>query len=48
MPKKYRYEFKVRVVEEYFEGKLGYRSLAHKYKISTESLVKQWVNNYKV
>ena len=37
----------MRVVEEYFEGKLGYRTLANKYNISTESLVRQWVNNYK-
>ena len=47
MSKKYSYEFKMRVVEEYFEGKLGYRALANKYQISDKSLVKQWVNNYK-
>lgn len=37
----------MRVVEEYFEGKLDYRTLANKYNVSTESLVRQWVNNYK-
>ncbi|OFL65619.1 hypothetical protein HMPREF2758_01990 [Facklamia sp. HMSC062C11] len=47
MSKRYSYKFKMRVVEEYFEGKLGYRTLANKYNISTESLVRQWVNNYK-
>ncbi|PMB83597.1 hypothetical protein [Dolosicoccus paucivorans] len=44
MSKKYRYEFKMRVVEEYFEEKLGYMALAKKYNISAKSLVRQWVN----
>lgn len=48
MSKKYSFELKMRVVEEYFEGKLGYKALAEKYSISTKSLVIRWVNNYKI
>ena len=47
MSKKYSFELKMRVVEEYFEGKLGYKALAEKYSISTKSLVIRWVTTIK-
>ncbi|MGX7108669.1 transposase [Facklamia miroungae] len=47
MSKKYAYELKIKVVEEYIEGKLGYKALTKKYGISSPSLVKNWVYNYK-
>lgn len=47
MSKKYSYEFKLKVVEEYCEGKLGFRALMNKYNISDKSLISQWINNYK-
>lgn len=47
MHKKYSYEFKLAVVKEYLEGILGYTSLSKKYDVSSDSLVKTWVNTYK-
>ncbi|NKZ29453.1 transposase, partial [Facklamia miroungae] len=37
MSKKYAYELKIKVVEEYIEGKLGYKALTKKYGISSPS-----------
>ena len=48
MSKKYSYEFKLRVVEDYFEGTLSNIALANRYGISTRSLVERWGNNYKI
>ena len=46
--KKYDYEFKKKVVEEYLEGEHGYRYLAQKYQMPTDSLIERWVKAYKV
>ena len=46
--KKYDYEFKKKVVEEYLEGEHGYRYLAKKYQMPTDSLIEKWVKAYKV
>ena len=43
---KYSYELKKKIVEEYLSGKTSYSVLEDKYQID-ESLVKNWVNNYK-
>ena len=43
---KYNYELKKKIVEEYLSGKTSYSVLGDKYQID-ESLVKNWVNNYK-
>lgn len=46
MKNKYSYELKVKVVEDYLQGELGYRKLAKKYGLKTEKLVPYWVNQY--
>ena len=43
---KYSYEFKKEVVQEYLDGKGGYRLLAKKFGIPSMSKVKLWVDNY--
>lgn len=47
MSQKYSYEFKLKVVEEYLNGTLGYTLLAKKHHISTTSLIEKWVNQFK-
>ncbi|MCE7781960.1 transposase [Staphylococcus xylosus] len=47
MGKHYKYEFKLKVVQEYLNSSLGYRALAKKYEISTKSLIERWVAQYK-
>lgn len=37
----------MKVVDEYLNGTLGYKLLAKKYNISSASLIKKWVNQYK-
>ncbi|MDO4518245.1 MAG: transposase, partial [Bacillota bacterium] len=44
---KYSYEFKKKVVEEYLQGKGGYKYLAKKHHVSSYSCIKRWVNAYK-
>lgn len=44
---KYNLKFKLKVVKEYLEGYIGYRSLAKKYNIKSEAEVVRWVNAYK-
>ena len=44
---KYNLEFKLKVVKEYLEGNIGYLSLAKKYNIKSESVIRRWVNAYK-
>ena len=43
---KYKTEFKIKVVEEYLEGNIGYKGLAKKYSIPDHSTVRNWVNAY--
>ncbi len=43
---KYSYEFKKKVVQEYFKGKGGYRYLAKKYKVPSRSNIEEWVKAY--
>lgn len=40
---KYNEQFKIMVVREYLEGKLGYETLAKKHGIKSWSLIKRWV-----
>ena len=44
---KYSTEFKIKVVKEYLETNISYKSLSGKYSIPPESVVKSWVNAYK-
>ena len=43
---KYSEEFKLKLVKEYAEGKLGYRRLAHKYGLPDPSPIMRWVRAY--
>ncbi|UJF14731.1 IS3 family transposase [Jeotgalibaca sp. MA1X17-3] len=44
---KYSYELKLKIVEDYMNGKGGYYYLANKYGVTSDSTVKKWVNSYK-
>lgn len=44
---KYSPEFKLRIVNEYLQATLGYRSLAKKYQIPSQSQIETWVRQYK-
>lgn len=43
---KYSYEFKKKVVQEYLNGKGGYKYLAKLYNIPDKKQVRVWVNSY--
>lgn len=45
---KYSYAFKRKIVLEYLQGKTGYASLASKYHIHNDSVIKKWVASWKV
>ncbi|WP_404458823.1 helix-turn-helix domain-containing protein [Oceanobacillus kapialis] len=44
---KYSEEFKIKLVTEYLYGNLGYRSLAKKYNMASETSIIEWVKVYK-
>ena len=44
---KYNTEFKMKVVKEYLETNISYKSLSGKYCVPSEIVVKKWVNAYK-
>ena len=44
---KYSTEFKMKLVKEYLEGKIGYRELAKKYNIPNKCAIQTWVSAYK-
>ena len=44
---KYSTEFKMKLVEEYLESNISYKSLSDKYCIPSEIVIKNWVNAYK-
>lgn len=44
---KYSTEFKMKVVKEYLETSISYKSLSNKYCILSESLIRKWVSSYK-
>ena len=45
---KYSDDFKLKIVKEYLHGPMGYKLLAKKYKMPSESPIRRWVNAYKV
>ena len=47
MSKKYSYEFKLNLVQDYLNGTLGYTLLTKKHAISDSDLIGKWVNQYK-
>ncbi len=44
---KYSYEFKKKVVEEYLDGKGGYKHLAERNGITNKCILQNWVKAYK-
>lgn len=44
---KYSEAFKIKLVNEYLYGNLGYRSLSKKYHIPSDTPLKNWVKSYK-
>ena len=44
---KYSTEFKIKLVKEYLESNISYKSLSDKYCIPSEKVIKTWVNTYK-
>lgn len=45
---KYSKGFKLKVVQEYLNGNLGYLLLAQKYGITSPTPIKHWIRAYKV
>ncbi|MGP4079763.1 helix-turn-helix domain-containing protein [Bacillus sp. Marseille-Q3570] len=44
---KYSEEFKIKLVSEYLNGNLGYKSLAKKYNMPSRTPIQDWVRAYK-
>jgi len=44
---RYTEEFKLSVVNEYFDGELGVRTLAKKYKLPSKNYITIWINEMK-
>ncbi|MCE5039495.1 helix-turn-helix domain-containing protein [Staphylococcus auricularis] len=47
MGKHYKYDFKMKVVKEYLNGKQGYDKLTKKYGLPSNSMIIRWVDQYK-
>ena len=45
---KYSADFKLKIVQEYLKGGIGYGALAHKYGISSKKCIQHWVRKYQV
>ena len=45
---KYSVEFKLKIVQEYLKGDIGYHALAHKYGIPDKKRIQFWVAKYRV
>ncbi|MGO3601268.1 MAG: helix-turn-helix domain-containing protein [Enterococcus faecalis] len=43
---KYSFEFKLKIVQEYREGKAGISYLSKKYRVRSEKQVQDWLNAY--
>lgn len=46
MGKHYKFEIKLKIVQEYLNSSLGYERLAKKYNLSHRSILQRWVNQY--
>ncbi|RFU69775.1 transposase, partial [Peribacillus saganii] len=44
---KYSEGFKLKVVQEYLQDKLGYKLLSKKYEMPSSTPIEQWVRAYK-
>ena len=44
---KYSFELKVKIVQEYLDGKGGAKYLSKKHGIKSERQVKDWINVYR-
>ena len=45
---KYTADFKLKIVQEYLRGDIGYLALAHKYGIPSTKRIRHWVGQYRV
>ena len=43
---KYSEKFKLKLVTEYLDGNNGYRSLAKKYNMGSQTSIREWVKAY--
>ncbi|MCZ2260955.1 helix-turn-helix domain-containing protein, partial [Sporosarcina sp. G11-34] len=43
---KYNEEFKIKLVTEYLDGNIEYRSLAKKYNMGSQTSIRAWVKAY--
>ncbi|MCG2076208.1 helix-turn-helix domain-containing protein [Staphylococcus epidermidis] len=46
MGKHYKFEIKLKIVQEYLNSSLGYERLTKKYNLSHHSMLQRWVNQY--
>ncbi len=46
MGKDYKFEMKLKIVEEYLNSSLGYKRLSKKYNVCDDCLVERWVKEY--
>lgn len=44
---KYSYEFKKKLVAEYFNGDVGYDAITKKYGLGSTSILRRWISAYK-
>lgn len=47
MSQKYSEDFKLSVVKEYYDGKLGVRLLARKYNLPSKNYITNWIKHFK-
>ncbi|MFW3613117.1 helix-turn-helix domain-containing protein [Staphylococcus caprae] len=46
MGKHYKFEIKLKIVQEYLNSSLGYERVTKKYNLSHHSMLQRWVNQY--
>lgn len=44
--RRYSFEFKLQVIQDYLDGLGGYKRVAQKYVLPTKSIILQWLNVY--
>lgn len=46
MGKHYKFDFKIKIVQEYLNGTQGYHALTKAYGLSSTSILRRWVDQY--
>ena len=44
--KHYKFDFKIKIVQEYLNGTQGYHALTKAYGLSSTSILRRWVDQY--